>query len=158
MFTSYFGLFTRELPKWREMWREDSLCCGWLPGLMTQALFPTKTGTPCRAAFGVNVWPCLCESHQDKWNSQDLTQCNSVSWTSPGSRACQGCGAVDWALRIPVVNLAFVIYLTFILISAACCIDPSVKIEAGSDSCILTSCYTTEEGKGHQKVLVPLLQ
>lgn len=72
--------------------------------------------------------------------------------------ACQGCGAVDWALRIPIVNLAFVIHLTFILVSAACYIDPSVKIESGSDSCVSTSYYTTGEGKGHQKFLVPLLQ
>lgn len=72
--------------------------------------------------------------------------------------ACQGCGAVDWAFRIFIVNLAFVIYLTFILVSAACSIDSSVKIETGSDSCVLTSYYTSGEGKGHQKVLVPLLQ
>lgn len=56
-------------------------------------------------------------------------------------------------LRIP-----FVICHALILVYAACCIGPSVEIEAGSDSYLLISYYTAGEGKGHQKVLVPPLQ
>ena len=58
-----------------------------------------------------------------------------------------GVQVVERALRVLCINWALVILLTLILPSAACCIRPSIRIEAGSDGCILTS-YYTREGNG----------
>lgn len=53
-----------------------------------------------------------------------------------------GVRVVERALGVLCINWALVIPLTLFLPSDARCIGPSIKIEAGSDGCILASYYT----------------
>lgn len=128
---------------------------GWLPKLLAQALFLAKTAPPTESGL-VSVCGCVCvraTRRSGTVRTGDLTQCNflfgALGVNVIRLEACQGCGVMDWTLRICSVNLAFVICLTLI-----CCISPLVTIEAGSDRCLSTSCSTAGEQKGHQEVLV----